>query len=270
MILDRNIIRIAKNGMAMWFPEYSDILLSHKIIHTQNGGTFPKKINVSIGDKEFILEQGIEKGMFILLNKTGDQDCLTIVIDPKAKLAIIQEISGRSETCPSCSELLELAIKCIKENKNILGVNKIVLKDNSLKSCSGVRVNFSDMYMLMYGKTWYMTHGFYPYKESINDIDYKLKQIAIDNFNILKHATIDKLPNLLTWIKKYGRNFTKKLMKLIETEPKMKVYNFIAYVLKPNSTYDKDRCYFFSEIYEDIMRELGIISLHAKTFAMDI
>ena len=265
--MDRNIIRIAKNGMAMWFPEYSDILLSHKIIHTQNGGTFPKKINVSIGDKEFILEQGIEKGMFILLNKTRDQDCLTIVIDPIAKLAIIHEISGYHETCPSGSVLLELAIKCIKENKNILGVDKIVLTDNSLKSCSGIRVKFSDMYMLMYGKTWYMMHKFYPYDINTNNIDKDNSKYAILNYNILSNASINELLDLLNWVEKYGENIKEDLINKITIEPNIKIYKFIKWLLESP---DKNKCYFFSNIYQKIIKILNLTSFRGKTFALNI
>ena len=196
--------------------------------------------------------------------------CIMIIIDSEEKIAILENLSGDYRDCPKGgSNLLEIAIKFLKENKKKFNINKITLTDNSTKACFGKSIIFADMYTLLYGTTWYMKHGFLPYDSLFNKLNKKHLEKANNNKKIMENAKISDIPELINYIKKYGSDtydideFDKKIKGI----QNYKITTFIRWLLKK---YNEDSCTLFYNIYKKIMQDLGLISMHGKSFFMEI
>ena len=51
----------------------------------------------------------------------------------------------------------------LKKYKNKLGINMIILTDNSIKICNKKNIILSKMLILLTGDTWYGKYGFKPF-----------------------------------------------------------------------------------------------------------
>ena len=146
----------------------------------QSGGVLPEKIKISYDDKEYVFmhEQDENLHIYMLYGGNKKNRCVTIIVDPDEKKAIIENLSGDFRDCDKGTNLLQIAIKFIKENKKKFNVNRITLTDRATKACCGGSIIFADMYTLLYGQTWYMKNGFFPYDSLFDKLNKKNLAIA--------------------------------------------------------------------------------------------
>jgi hypothetical protein len=149
----------------------------------------------------------------------------------------------------------------LKHNKNKLDINKVVLSDTSLKNCFGYTIRFGDMYLLLNGKTWYMSFGFLPYDSASDDKDRESLSIAVKNNVILNKTLVKDVINL----KKYVSEFAPKDfdIKKIDEMKNEKLSLYLKWMLQD---YDKGTCKLFYNIYRKIMIDLNIQSLYKQSF----
>ncbi len=278
-------------------PEYFENIFLFK---QRGGGNLPKEIEVVCDGKKynFVYEKDIDVELYMLYDAKDDERCVMINIDSKRKIAVIENLSGDRPACPNGSKLLKATITFLKRNKEKLKINKIVLKDNSLKSCFGKTINFGDMYMLMNGTTWYMqnyfskknnfharfllsesedsdnkrtymSYGFLPYKQTTDEKDKDLIKIAFRNKDIIDNVLVKNVKNLKKYITKYAPKSFKldKMIEKIDAMADKKLSLYLKWLLK---TYDKDTCTLFHDIYKKIMYDLNIQSLHLHSFYMNL
>jgi hypothetical protein len=253
-----------KNIFAAIYPCYFSIYNTN---NTKYGGGLPKKITVELKNNKynFVHEKDDNFDIYMIYDVNDNHRCNMILIDSNENTAIIQNISGDFTGCPNGSKLLDVSIKFLKENKKIFNINQIRLKDNALKKCNGLNIKFGDMYLLLYGKTWYMSRGFIPYGEGFkNNIHKERLRSAVKNFKIMEIARVKNVFKLKKYIKKYGSNEDiKKFSKIVDDYPDMLIKKFIGLMLKK---YNDDTCKLFYNIYQEIMFDLGLISLHETSF----
>lgn len=259
----------AKKIFMILNPEFSSIFFPKKHMI---GGNFPKKITiVSNGIKyKFIHKKYEGTDVYMMYDKKDDHHCIMILIDTKEKNAVIQGLSGDNPHCPNGSKLLRASIKFLKEKKDEFGIERIVLKDNSMKNCLGKNIMFGDMYTLLYGTTWYMAYGFLPYNQNTGSFHKIFVEKAKKNKQIVKNALVSDVKNLKKYIDKYApkSNFdADKLNKKIDTLKNTKLSDFLKWLLKK---YDDDTCILFYNIYEIIMADLGIQTLRGQSFYMKL
>jgi len=244
------------------YPQYWNRVLNNK----QTGGAFPEKIKITSLDKTywFVYEHDEGSDFYMIYDKNDDERCVIILIDMKLKIAIIENLNGDRPNCPNGSRLMRATMKFLRHNKDKFGINKVVLKDNSVKHCFGNRINFGDMYMLLNGITWYTSYGFLPYDPSKDKQDKLLTKTVVNNKKIIDNVLVKDVINLKKYVSKYSwKGFD--VNKIDEMKNK-KLSLYLKWIL---SSYDKDSCTLFYNIYRKIMYDLGIESLHGKPFFYD-
>jgi hypothetical protein len=221
-----------------------------------------------------------------------DTDCVIIIISVANKIAEIHGISNEilclvdtnvsndtkvlaniQKRLPSFfmstdtntnigSHLLKITLKIIKKYANKLGINKIILKDNSLKQCGNNKIKLANMLILLTGHTWYGKYGFRPADNTTNTIDKFLNKKYDANIKIINNMTITHA-NLLKYIK-----MTKKASLIIQTKnilkqnPNMLLKDFLNKFLEK---YDKT-CKYFYMFYEQLFYDLNLTKLQNESF----
>ena len=115
-----------------------------------------------------VIEQTKYDIMINILTHKEDNplDCAIINIDRNKDIAYISNTSYYDDCMKeikpgyvkrkSGSIILKYILNLLKTNKDKFGINRIALKDNSIKVCSNCfdNIRLSDMYFLLYGNTW--------------------------------------------------------------------------------------------------------------------
>ena len=215
----------------------------------------------------------------ILTHNVNPLFCGIIDINKKGKVAALINISSyKNCTIPDLinkggSIILNFIIGFLKLNKNSLGINRIVLRDNSTKFCNKCpeQINMAMMYTLLYGDTWYGKYGFRPYDTMQN----KPYQPHVDSYNknknIIQNAKVIDV-NLIKYFKD-----AVKLFKLTDINTEHFDKLFIVWKDKPLSQilrvllkdYDK-YCCIFTYISKKIYDELGLFPFSELPFYLDI
>lgn len=244
--------------------------------HIMNGGNKQYEKIIKYGDVDFVFKLDKDKYnyMFSLhqMNNKEKPKCIHIMIDINDKMAYIQELSN-DDLCfnnnqkkefgknATGSLLLKISIKLIEKIKDIYGLKYVQLKDNAQKFCGNKRINLSNMYMLLYGDTWYGDYGFIPIKE--NDFKkYENTNILLDyhrNKTLSSTILLNDVKNLKKYIeyslKKHNRNkFIDKFNEFIDNNQTMKLSTFL---LKFLENYDNN-CYLFIDFYDKIIKDIGM------------
>ena len=138
-----------------------------------------------------------------------------------------------------------------------------------MKSCYGKSIRFGDMYMLIYGQTWYLTYGFIPYDSNNRQIDTYSLNIAKKNKYIIRNTKINQIVNLKKYIYKYEKNEYEinRIIKIIDDMQNQNISEFFKMLL---SKYDETSCSLFYNIYLKIMADLNIVSMHGKSYYMKL
>jgi hypothetical protein len=220
--------------------------------------------------------------------KNGELECLLIRISKKEKTATILGI-GYKPCCFTNKQikyfkgkkngtvLLKLALKLIDEVKEHYGLTKILLQDNSRKSCNNSYIELSKMSILMYGETWYGKYGFVPSKDEVIDEigvkQYKknkkiMDEIKVSDVKILKKYILDGYVDVIK--KNPNKNLDLmlpdryKITELYNTykHDKRLLKDFIKDLL---IDYDKS-CLLFFSFYDSLYDDLNLTNFQGKTF----
>jgi len=233
------------------------------------------KVSVEKNDNDILIDILTHKG----LNPTS---CANISIDRESGIAALGNISYH-EGCgkpvqrgipenPTGSMILKFILKFLKENKEGLNINRIVLTDNSLKVCPNCKkIRLSDLNMLSYGDTWYGKYGFRPYDNIDNVPDEKGIKKYNKNKQIIQ-KTIVKDVNLIKYvlngIRKYKLYHIDSSI-LIEKTIEWRNHKLSDVLLVMMQEYDK-YCCLFEYIQEKIIEELNLVSFHKSSFYLDV
>lgn len=270
------------------------IYRSTRIIGTRKGGNSTKIREIEFIEsyhnhkyRVHIEKQEDEIFINILSHEKSPQFCSVIVIDKKKKLAILQNISYYKKCAiPDLidrgggSTILKFVLSFLRSNKKQFKINRIVLKDNSLKPCKNCNkpVNFAMLHFLLYGDTWYGKYGFRPYDvngERPNDNKIKIYE---KNQNILANTKVKDI-NLSRYIRDainmiHKENKHKNIIdinvKMLDkqfekskNEPLSKMLKAIMY------NYDK-YCCLFNHIGPMIYQRLKLTDFYTDNFYLDI
>lgn len=212
------------------------------------------------------------------LNNNEKMDCVLIIIEKDQKQAIIQNLSNY-ETCFSANKnklngsiMLDIAIDFIKSLKSRYSLTKIVLTDNSNKSCkNGNKIKLSKLYIMTSGHTWYGSRGFVPFDKRNDKNNYN--EILLNNYknNILLFKTLK--------VKHVKKIFINKLQKYLSSEkiindsiktmnnnPDLLFGYFLKYFLRNYS----ENCSIFSKFYEELFHDLGYNDFYSISFRIYI
>ena len=232
-----------------------------------------KTLSVSYNNNIYKFEESeIDDNHFILYSyEENPLDCVSIIISKEYKLVEIHGI-GNYKNCLQNTNtnigttLLKITLKMLKKYKNKLGINMIILTDNSIKICNKKNIILSKMLILLTGDTWYGKYGFRPYDiqvDSMNDRTNKeynknkdiMKKITITEINILKYIELTKKEKIINDVKQ-----------ILLIKPDMLVTNFLSQFLKE---YDKT-CKYFIIFYEELFKNLDLTDFYKQSFALKL
>ena len=237
----------------------------------QIGGT--KKFTITYKNHKYVFVK-LERFMttdddVITLYSYDDdtRDCVTLSIEKNNKAVILTSFGSDNgcyhEESNIGSNLLKITLKMIEKYKDKLGVDKILLSDNSTYMCSvdKMKYNMGIMMTLLTGDTWYGKYGFRPYENyKLNKVQNKIYN---ENKKIMTTITMDKI-NLKKYLlkihKKYPEEMTEdmvyKLLKKQNDNPNKLLITFL------NELHGKDvfesTCHLFYVYYQRLFNDIGL------------
>lgn len=197
-------------------------------------------------------------GCFQLTKSNGKST--TIVIE---NLSHNPECSKKSKKKFTGKHILEFLLAYVKTHKKRLGIERIVLTDNSrlLSNNCKETIWLATTNILTTGHTWYGQYGFLPYDSGMEKPDKTLitlyeKNIEIMNKTKMSDIDLNKIlidNGLKTIAKEISkRDYKNKLLK--------KVLN----------TMSRSNSCLLTYIYADVFKQLGLWSFKGGTFYLDI
>jgi hypothetical protein len=280
-----SILRLMRNHINTF------ILRDQQIRTNYGGGKVKDQLEFTITYKNY-------KYTFQKLDKTADMlflysydklnnDCVMLSIDKDKKQINLTSFGNRSGcfreeanigsnllkiTLKMCEDLLEntkyFLIKSIvsletKKYKNKLGVNEIVLSDNSNYVCKTNKktknINFAKMHILLSGQTWYEKYGFKPYTENF-EFDNKLYNKSLKNIDIMNKIKVKDI-NMKNYLKKineqYPNEFTKETINdLLNISQNKLIKDFLSELFEKGSF--NLTCKYLAVIFKDLFTELKL------------
>lgn len=139
-----------------------------KYYRSQQLGGAKDTITIDYNSEAFEFHQA-EENYWVLYDR-DDRDCVAIAIDPETREAYINNINADTTRCGNTiltnqgSHLFKITLQFLKELKERLKVDTILLKDNAEKYCPGQskRIGLAVFLTLLTGHTWYGRYGFRP------------------------------------------------------------------------------------------------------------
>ena len=283
-IKGRSIIALAaEDNIYHYFARKANVKQKRE---SQDGGA--KSIKYEFDNKTFIWDIEKDENVVNYIVYTVDNDkkkqpltcvMLSIDLDEKNKYVYMTAISNY-ENCAlegmpktgAGSLILRMSLAFIKQYLNPkYDLKHVQLKDNSHFLChiNKQMINFDSLYMLAYGNTWYGKYGFIPFDPDNKILDEKNYEIYKKNQQIV-NTTLVKTTNLKNILLNANKklNFTtiKKTEKIIEKFKNETIRKFMYIMMKK---YDKT-CHILSEIYEKIMVNIGMFSLHGRSYYLQL
>ena len=247
----------------------SDILKHMQIsrlIELKGGGD--RVLKIIYNDNIYLFKElELADNHFILFSQNEDLECVTVIISSDDNIAEIHGI-GNYEGCLMDtntnigSHLLKITLKMLKKYATKLNINKITLKDNSVKKCGDITIMLTNMLILLTGHTWYGKYGFRPRHNIKNKIDIYKNEKYMNNVKIMDKITIKDV-NILKYI-----NITKKDSLINQTKdalkhnPNMLLKDFLSKLLEK---YDKT-CKYFNMFYEKLFNDIGLTDFQGGSF----
>ena len=229
-------------------------------------------------EQEFIYISNIIDGK----KPWNGEGCITIQIDKKFKLGIIQGVTPNIYKCFEDVDFLlknpgnfyiKLAIKLLIKYKKKFGINQIQLTDNALIYCYNERLNLSQFLYLTKGHTFYGKFGFVPKNE--NDLKrYKfnlklINTIKMKNFNFPK--IIKKIDEKEKDIHKFKIWNKIKQILLNKKLDEYKFINIMQQIFTKNNSEDTCMIYYYIKRYLiKRLEKYGYEILDYKVYIMDI
>ena len=122
-----------------------------EIINSMIGGG--EDLTINYKNNEYTYTQ-LNDEYYYILYSYDEFDCVSVIIDKENKVGEIHGI-GNFKSCLIDSNtnvgstLLKITIKMLKKYKDLLGINKIVLTDNSVKKCEANSEDIKLSHMLI-------------------------------------------------------------------------------------------------------------------------
>lgn len=254
-------------------------------LKAQKGGKI-KKLTQTYKGYQFKIK--VEKNKYDIMltivthsdNNRSSNQCAIINIDRSLKLANLSNISYYGDCARPIlpktgggSIILQFILGFLKENKQNFEINRIVLKDNSIKTCKDCsdNINLSEFYMLLHGNTWYGKYGFRPFNASNSTPNKHLIKLYNKNQNIILNTKVKDLP-LMQYIeqavtKHNLKNVNLKWFQHVLSKWKDKNLSQVLRVIMKN--YDQ-YCCLFLHIQEKLVHKLGLTLFHNNNFYLDV
>lgn len=251
----------------------------------QLGGKPKKDIEFVENFNGYKFRVNIEKTEYdIIVNiLTFDKDnplsCAIINIDIESKLAYLDNVSYYKQcTKPYLvkhggSTILRLVLNFLKEHKEKFKINRIILKDNSIKACERCPENLelSGMSFLLHGDTWYGKYGFRPFNMKTMKPDSRYIKLYKKNQEVLSKTKVKDV-NLLPLIKKAINKYNLKNIDVKDIEYALNELknNNLSQVLRAMlKDYDK-YCCIFAYLQPKLFEILRLQRFHNFHFYLDI
>jgi len=162
--------------------------------------------------------------------------------------------------------LLKITLKMLKKYAKRLNINKISLKDNSVKKCGDNTIQLCKMMILLTGHTWYGKYGFRPRHNIKNEIDKYKNDKYMNNVKIISKITIKDI-NILKYIKMTKKDSLKMQTEdALKNNPDMLLKDFLSRLLEK---YDKT-CKYFNIFYEKLYNDIGLTDFQGGSFIIEI
>ena len=258
-----NLIGVTNIGSILLkiFIRYTDL---HSIFNTIDG-----KYNIDTKYyNNFTKVSYIEENKSIILLSNNNDNILLFVLKDNHSVNLILLSSN--------IKLFEFALSVIQNIKEQFSLEYIYVTDTLKYSVYKTPTKLDslikntkdiplyDLYILLFGKTIYDDYGFVFYDSDYNENNIYseihhnknkelVKNIKVKNTNILEY--IIKAIYRLNFDKKYNKN---KMIELINKYRDLPICEFIGYFIMD---YDID-LKIFNEIYEDLMKDLGMNSMY--------
>lgn len=257
-----------------FFYKFSKLTKPYVKSTEQTGGSIYEyngyKFNISFDEED-------DRVTYAIYNK-NNFPCMVIFIPKYEHYAYIETLSSVDGCVLSGNPktklgtlLLHMTLNFIENQlKNKYELKYIQLKDNSLFRCEKTQttIEFDSFYMLTHGNTWYGKYGFIPYDVEKQRTDkvtlkyYKLNQKLVD-----KKISQIELENILQKAnKKINFSSNEKIKSFVDKYKDNTIQKFMYDMAKK---YDKT-CDIISLIYKEIMRQIGMISLHGKSYYLKL
>lgn len=219
--------------------------------YTYDGKLYRFNINV---------EEEDDRTTYAIYNKE-EMVCMMLFIPKKEHYVYIETISSHNGCTASCNPktkigtlILLATLDLIKKKlKSMYELKYVQLKDNSLFYCKKTKntIEFDSVYMLSRGDTWYGKYGFKP---NGNDLKiYENNQKIVNSVKMKKTKFVQYLNNLLS---------KEKIDKIYDMYKEKTIKEFFYDLTKhPDQT-----CDVIGKIYEDLMRDNGIVRMHGKSY----
>lgn len=262
------LFKLYLNSITLHSPKkYDNRIFASSI--KQKGGK-GNKLSIEYKEHKYkFIESEIDDNYYILYTLDDKFSCVSVIINKEAREAEIHEI-GNDKTCVNLSNvkvgsiLLKITIKMLKKYKDKFNINKIILTDNSIKSCSNINIILSKMLILLTGDTWYGRYGFRP--NSKNKFYINGNELYENNKKIMDKITI-KEANIIKYIKMTNKEkLIKATDKLLSINPDFLLKDFLTNLLKE---YDKT-CTYFYIFYERLFTDIGLTDFRGITFSLSI
>ena len=265
-----SILRLMRNHI-------NTFILRDQQIRTNYGGAKNVKEKEE-GQLEFTITYKNYKYTFHKLDKTADMlflysydklnnDCVMLSIDKDKKQINLTSFGNRTgcfrEEANIGSNLLRITLKMVSKYKNKLGVNEIVLSDNSNYVCKTDKetknINFAKMHILLSGQTWYEKYGFKPYTDEF-EFDQTLYNKSLQNIAIMNKIKVKDI-NMKYYLKKineqYPHEFTKETINdLVSIGQNKLVKDFLSELFEKGSF--NLTCKYLYVIFKDLFTELKL------------
>jgi len=222
-------------------------------------------------------------------------ECMVLIVGSKSNRVSIHNISkcdghvsGGQKKNLSGTLLLHLTLDFIKKYlKSKYNIKYVHLIDNSLYYCKSVSDNIEvdNLYMLTRGTTWYGKYGFVPYDSNKNDIHKNKMKTYQTNIEIMNKIRISDIPYkyflLMLTIAKYKYNhdgeydetdkvkvtkYYNAIKKYMDSKQNMLLKDFLYEFTMDHD----DSCGIFYYFYKELMRKIGLESLHGASYFLKI
>lgn len=250
------------------------ILGKHSILDNQFGGS--EKLKIKYKNFDYIFKQVYDTEYIYILYSYDDSngECVILTIDKEDKSVIITSLGSLdkyyNEEINVGSNLLKITLKMIRKYKDKLGVNKILLTDNTIYYCNNIKLDLQIMMTLFEGHTWYGKYGFRPYNKEGNtyilDNYYnKIYDINLQIMNTIKIKDINFNKYLLLINEKYPDNFTLEIIDIfnlfLENNKDLLVKDFLKIINKKDIF--KKTCDYFNVYYKILFDDLQLKKINS-------
>lgn len=246
-----------------------------------------QQINYYLDKQKYIFNLSISteetsgKKTYSVVSESG-LDCIVVFIDIGNDYAYLDNVSYFADctklgltTQGGGTILLKFMLSYLRHNKKELNINKVVLRDISMKKCDGYKnIQLTTMYFLLHNNTWYGRHGFLPYDDANDTLDEEQLKKYKKNQKIIKTTKLSDVKQLRKYI---IEAFNKIKPNNLHLENILSVYDkfdkkdkllseFLRAFLK---TYDKTCC-LFGEFYLKLASDIELTDFRQGIFSLNL